>query len=109
MEHYEHNPGDHEDPVAGPTWLMSLVGTILLVVIIFGLTAMYYNAQGQQLRERVYEREPYELRRYKQQQQELLTGEPRWVTEVISDDEEIRRYVIPIDRAMDLVAGESNQ
>lgn len=106
MEHYEHNPGDHEDPVAGPTWLMALVGTILLVVIIFGLTAMYYNAQAEQTRVQMYEREPYELRRYKQQQQDLLAGEPRWVSEEVNG-EEVQRYVIPIDRAMDLVASES--
>lgn len=108
LEYYEHNPGDHEDPVAGPTWLMGLVGTILLVVIIFGLTAMYYNAQARKTEEKLLQRDPLELRLYRQQQEAMLTGEPRWVVEQVNDME-TRRYVIPIDQAMDRVVQESSR
>ena len=108
MEYYEHNPGDHEDPVAGPTWLMGIIGAVLLVVIIFGLTAMYYNAQGEQSRAQRYDRDPFELREYKQQQAQLLHGEPRWVTEQ-ANEQQVRRRVIPIDEAMDLLVQQSGR
>jgi hypothetical protein len=87
---------------------MALVGTILLVVIIFGLTAIYYNAYGQQLEKQLIQREPHDLTIYRHEQRQLLEGEPRWVSEQV-DDEEVRRYVIPIDRAMDIMAQDAQR
>lgn len=87
---------------------MGIVGTILLVVIVFGLTAMYYNAHAEQSRALLYEREPYELRQYKQQQRAMLTGEARVVTEIVND-QEVQRYVISIDAAMDRMVRESGR
>lgn len=101
MEYYEHNPGDHEDPVSGPTWLMGLVGTILLVVIIFGLTALYYNAYARQLEMQVVDRDPYELREYREEQQALLAGETR-------PDADAQRDVISIEQAMQRMAQQAS-
>jgi hypothetical protein len=105
-EHYDHNPGDHDDPVAGPTWLLGIVGAVLLLVIILGLTALYYNALAREQQVKVVEpRDTWDLRRYRREQQGLLTGEPRWEQRVVAEDE-VEFYIIPIDRAMELVVRE---
>ena len=36
-DHAEHNPGDHEDPLPGPTWIVTFLGVVLLAVIILGI------------------------------------------------------------------------
>lgn len=105
MEYYEHNPGDHDDPVAGPTWLTALVAVVLFLVIIFGVTAMFYSVQLEEVRVKLLDREPLQLQLYRQEQQQLLAGEPHWVEETVGD-QVIRRYVIPIDQAMDRVIEE---
>ena len=50
-KHYEHNIQDHEDPVAGYTWMIGLVGTVLLVVTVLATVALYYNIQASQTKE----------------------------------------------------------
>ena len=43
-EVYEHNPGDHEDPLPGPTWILGILGSGLLGVVVLGVTALFFNA-----------------------------------------------------------------
>ena len=43
---FEHNPDDHEDPAAGPLWLVAALGTFLFIVTVLALTALYYNQQS---------------------------------------------------------------
>lgn len=104
-EVYEHNPEDHEDPLSGPTWLMGVIGAVLLLVIILGLTALYYGASQEEMREKVYTRDYPDLVELRAQQRARLTGEPHWEEREVNM-EIVRALVIPIDQAMDLVAEE---
>ncbi len=45
-EVYDHNPEEHDDPSAGPTWLTTVVGVLLLVATVLGVTALYYNVKA---------------------------------------------------------------
>ena len=67
-EVFEHNPGDHEDPLTGPTWIIGFLGAVLLVVIMLGLTALYYSAAYQQEEIKIINPEPQELERLRTQQ-----------------------------------------
>ena len=40
---YEHNPGDHEDPLAGPTWTLGITGIELFAVSVLGVAAIFYD------------------------------------------------------------------
>ncbi len=104
-EVFEHNPEDHDDPVSGQTWLIGSLGALVLVAIMLGLTAMYYNAKAREIHKVVVSPERLEVLQLRQEQQALLAGPPRWVTR---DDgaETVRALIIPIDRAMELVVME---
>jgi hypothetical protein len=95
-EHHEHNPSDHEDPLTGPTWLIGVVGVVLMIVIVLGLTALYYNAYGQITHERVMTAEIRQLREHQQRQQDILHGPRRHETrEFVGEEHEV--FIIPID------------
>ncbi len=104
-EVFEHNPGDHDDPVSGQTWLIGFLGALVLVAMMLGLTAIYYNAKAREINEVVVRPERQEVRQLRQEQESLLAGPPRWVTR---DDgaETVEALIIPIERAMELVVME---
>lgn len=97
---HEHNPHDHEDPLPGPSWMVGILGTILLVVIVLGLTALFYDANNRIINEVVITAVPQELLDLKALQQERLDK-----AHLDIFDEEIA-LVIPIEQAMELVVEE---
>jgi hypothetical protein len=102
---YEHNPSDHEDPLTGPSWYVGLVGALLLVVTLLGLTALYYNTKTKETEEKVIAEFPIELEKLLADQEERLTGPAH---REVRDEagEQITALVIPIEDAMQLVAKE---
>ena len=108
-EVYEHNPLDHEDPLPGPTWMVGFIGVVLLVVVVLGITALYYGAKQEDEIVKVVEAEPIELLVMRAQQSEQLhvtRWEEREEVDAEGNPERVRALVIPIDRAMEIVAGE---
>jgi hypothetical protein len=106
-EVYEHNPDDHDDPTAGFTWLMGLVGALLLVVIILGLTALYFNVKAEMFQRQVVSAERLELQALRREQEALLAGPPRFI-EREQQGETVTAYIIPIEQAMEIVVREAN-
>lgn len=111
-EVFDHNPGDHDDPLTGPTWIIAFLGAVLLAVIMLGLTALYYNAKREEDTVKIITRDPQELLDLRQSQQARLTGEPRWEEELVKvegqeKEQIVPRLVIPIDQAMELMVKES--
>lgn len=102
---HEHNPGDHEDPTPGSTWLVGIVFTVIFAIIVLALTALTYNVDREEIQRKVVDVEPLERQQLRVAQEEKLHGEPRWV-EQIENDQVVRALVIPIDQAMDLVVQE---
>jgi len=103
---YEHNPGDHEDPQAGPTLLVGIVGTLMLVAILLALTAIYYNAKAREVEVQVVDVDRAEVRDLYEGQRALLHESGRKPREVLGETVEVD--VIPIERAMALVVQEAN-
>ncbi len=104
-EGFEHNLGDHEDPLAGPTWLVGVFGVVTLVAIIGGLTALYYNEKNSEIEEQVVIPPREEVADLTAAQEALLAGPPRSVVRE-EQGEQVKAYVIPIERAMELVVKE---
>jgi hypothetical protein len=110
-DNYEHNPGDHEDPLPGPTWIVGILGAVLLAVIVLGLTALFYNAQTKEDAKKIVSKEPDEIIRLRTEQTEVLTASPR-LREVSETDAQgqtrvVQALAIPIDQAMQIIVNES--
>lgn len=100
---HEHYIKDQEDPSAGMTWAIGLIGTILLVVTVLGTAALYYNFLATEIQETVIEPQREDVKQLRNEQLQILNDNPRWVQR---EDEsgEVKKYLaIPIDRAMELV------
>ena len=102
-EVFEHNPGDHEDPLPGPTWIVALLGGVLLAVIGMGLTALFYNAQTQEEARKVLMRDPAELENLRAAQLARLHAPAHWeISTDIASGQQQKVLIIPIDDAMKL-------
>jgi hypothetical protein len=101
-EHFEHNVGDHEDPVPASTWLVGAIGAVLLIVIVFGLTALYYNAYLEEADTKLVQKPTFDLQRYTERQRQHFVVEEKWVEREVGENR-IRAKVIPLDQAMDEV------
>ncbi len=106
-EVFEHNPEDHEDPKAGLTWLLGVIGTLMLVITILAVWALYYNIKQAEIEATVLAPARQDVVDLRQRQEEFLVGPPRWIT-VDVQGEPVRRYVVPIERAMDLIVQENS-
>ncbi len=106
-EVFEHNPDDHEDPRAGLTWLLGSIGILTLVITMLAVWALYYNLKAVEVEAAVVAPARQDVIELRQRQEELLVGPPRWIT-VDVQGETVRRYVVPIERAMDLIVQENN-
>jgi hypothetical protein len=102
---FDHNPSEPDDPAAAATWVVSLVGVLLLVATILGVTAIYYNVKATEVEEAVLALPYKTVETMRSRQEALLQGPPRRVTRV-DETGEVEVLVIPIDRAMELVVAE---
>ena len=102
-EVFEHNPGDHEDPLPGPTWIVGFLGAVLLAIVGLGLTALFFNADSRMVDEKVTDQIYPQFQSVKAEQLARIEGKPRRV-EVSENDRNVMTVVIPIDRAMQLYA-----
>jgi|SoiMetStandDraft_5_1073268.scaffolds.fasta_scaffold517696_1 hypothetical protein len=102
-EVYEHNPGDHEDPLPGPTWILGILGSVLLGVVVLGVTALFFNADERMISDKTQTATYPQFETLKEEQLAKLQGPPRKV-EVNENDKVVETVVIPIDLAMQKVA-----
>ena len=104
---FEHNPDDHEDPRAGITWLLGAIGTLTLVITMLAVWALYYNVARVEYEEVVIAPARQDVIELRQRQEEFLLGAPRWIN-VDVQGETVRRYVVPIEQAMEVVVQETH-
>ena len=108
-EVFEHNPDprDHEDPLTGPSLYVGLVGGLILVVMLLGLTALYYNEKTSETQssKKFVATIPAELEKLRADQKKRLTSPAH---REVRDEagEQITALVIPIEDAMQLVLEE---
>jgi hypothetical protein len=105
-EIYEHNQGDHEDPLSGPTWTVGVVGVILLVVICLGTAAIFYSVFAAELDRKVINQPHLEYEQNRAENLERLDGPPRYELRPDLPEGE-KALVIPIEQAMSAMAQEA--
>jgi hypothetical protein len=98
-DQFEHNLGDHEDPLPGPTWIIGILGSVLLAVVVLGVTALFFNADARMIDTKVMEQAYPQFETLKEAQLARLQGPPRKV-EVVENDKVVETVVIPIEQAM---------
>jgi len=104
--HSENNNKDYEDPAAGYTWMIGLIGTVLLVVTVLGTVALYYNIKAAEVEVVVNEPTRIDVENLRNMQRKVLKDRPRWV-EREDEGGDVKKYLaIPIDRAVELVIEE---
>ena len=103
----EHNPGDHEDPLAGPTWAVSFVSIGLFVAIVLGVTALAYTMRDAEIRTAVIDQPNAQVEGLKAAQNARLTAPPH--RELRAENGGDPAIVIPIDEAMRRIAQEHGQ
>ena len=99
---FEHNPGDHEDPLAGPTWTIALILVVLMAVSLLGVAALYYDAVDAERAVKVLDLPVYDVELARVTQEARLQGPVRLERRIEGEDS----LVIPLDQAMDLVVEE---
>lgn len=97
---FEHNPDDHEDPAAGPLWLVAGLGIFLFIITVLTLTALSYNQQSLEEESKVTTATAQEIEDLRTEQQARLAE-----AHLDQFEDEIA-LVIPIERAMELIAEE---
>ena len=102
-EMFEHNKGDHEDPVAGPTWTVAVVGVALPIVSVLGTAALYYDVRDREFETKVEGPKTVQLEKLNAMQTARLTGEIRMEQRLEAPEGAL---VIPIDKAMEIVVAE---
>ena len=91
-----------DDPEAGTTWFLSLVGVMVMVVTVLALVVMYFDFEGSEVDRKIVDRPTVSLEKLKLGQQETLT---EYGTYEIEDAEGnmVKRIRIPVKQAMELV------
>ncbi len=107
-EVFEHNPSDHEDPRAGITWFIGAVGAMMLAVTMLAVWALYYNVKAVEVEAVVIIPIREDVVELQRRQEALLAGSPRWIQVVDEQGQPVRKYVIPVERAMEIIVQEAN-
>jgi hypothetical protein len=100
---YEHNVGDHEDPLPGPTWILTILGSVLLLVVVLGVTALFFNADERMVDDKTQLATYPQFENLKAEQLARIHGPPRRV-EIVENDRVVDTVVIPIEIAMEKIA-----
>ncbi|MCU0232152.1 MAG: hypothetical protein MUC67_12400 [Acidobacteria bacterium] len=92
--------GTEGDPKTSLTAVVAIVGTLILVLIIVGLQALFYHVENDAYAQ-VYSEPNLDLKMVRAQQLELLNSYG-WI------DREKGVVRVPIDRAMEMVVADPN-
>lgn len=91
-----------DDPEMGATWFYALVGIIIFIAFVLGVSVLYFGVERDFSEVRVVDERPTLSATTKDAQQGLLGQYGTYVEEV--DEKKVERIRIPIERAMELMA-----
>lgn len=92
-----------DDPEAGKTWTVSLMGITILAALVLALSVMYFRTEQAEVDAKVIEPEYLALKDLKAAQLSLLAGSGTYTAEVGGQKVERRR--IPVAEAIRMMAG----
>lgn len=91
-----------DDPEAGKTWLVSLMGVIILAALVIALSVMYFRTEATEVEAKVIAPEYLALKDLKARQHELLASKGTYSVEV--NGKQVQRNRIPVADAMRMMA-----
>ncbi|MDP6600741.1 MAG: hypothetical protein QGG74_02075 [Phycisphaerales bacterium] len=104
-ERHAYVSGEAEDPTSGPTWVVGLAGAVLTVVVVLGMTAVYYAAERAETHHKVMSIRSQEAQLRREADTMALMNEAHW--EQWTDADGVlageRTLVVPMDIARDIV------
>jgi hypothetical protein len=92
-----------DDPEAGKTWLVSLMGVIILTALVIALSVMYFRTEATEVEAKVIAPEYLALKELKAKQLDLLASKGTYSVEV--NGKQVQRSRIPVADAMRMMAG----
>jgi len=96
---------DREDPAPGTTWMVGVLGVVLFVIVVLGITAMLYTAREAEFEQKVTEVDVLEYETLTSEQAARLDGPAR--REIVQDqygNVQSEAIVIPVEDAVDIIA-----
>ena len=94
-----------DDPEAGQTWLVSLIGIIILTAVVIALSVMYFQTEQTEVDLKVIEPQYIALEDLKLKQMELLGSSGSYSLDIAGKP--VQRERIPVAEAIKLVAQNS--
>jgi hypothetical protein len=94
-----------DDPEAGQTWLVSLIGIIILTAVVIALSVMYFKTEQTEVDLKVIEPQYIALEDLKLKQMELLSSSGTYSLDIAGKP--VERQRIPVAQAIKLVAQNS--
>ncbi len=91
-----------DDPEAGQTWLVSLIGIIILTAVVIALSVMYFQTEQTEVDLKVIEPQYIALEDLKLKQMELLSSSGSYSLDIAGKP--VERERIPVAEAIKLVA-----
>ena len=92
-----------DDPEAGKTWLVTIIGVTVLAALVIAISVIYFRTEQAEVDAKVIEPEYLALKDLKASQLSLLAGSGTYTTEVGGQKVERRR--IPVAEAIRMMAG----
>jgi hypothetical protein len=97
---------DHEDPDGWATWAIGIGGSFLMITTVAFTCGIFYRAATTEALDKNVNIRYEQRNMVLASQQAVLEETAHWITEHNSEDStSIDTLVIPIDQAMDIVAG----
>ena len=94
-----------DDPEAGQTWVVSLIGIIILTAVVIALSVMYFKTEQTEVDLKVIEPQYIALEDLKLKQMELLGSSGNYSLDIAGKP--VERQRIPVAEAIKLVAQNS--
>ena len=93
-----------DDPEAGKTWLVSLMGVTIVAALVIALSVMYFRTEQAEVDAKVIEPEYLALKDLKSRQLELLASSGAYEADV--GGKPVQRRRIPVAEAMRMMAAD---
>lgn len=91
-----------DDPEAGQTWLVTIIGVVILAGLVIFLSVVYFRGEESEVETKVVDPAYLSLADAKQAQQALLASSGTYSVEV--GGQQVKRNRIPVSKAMEMLA-----
>lgn len=92
-----------DDPEAGKTWLVTIIGVTILAALVIAISVIYFRTEQAEVDAKVIEPEYIALKDLKAAQLSLLAGSGTYTAEV--NGQKVERRRIPVAEAIRMMAG----